>query len=140
MDNQIKHLEMVQHIIDRMAGNSFMLKGWTVALMTGIFVLADKDSNELFFLCAYIPIFVFWGLDAYYLRQERLYRKLYDHVRSLKPQKIDFSMNTAVPKLHGKKTRYSSCLFSVTELGFYLPLAVLYSILAITAFAGWLSE
>ena len=45
MENKIKHLEMLQNTITRMSGNSFLLKGWTVTLMTGIFVLSDKDSN-----------------------------------------------------------------------------------------------
>ena len=37
MDNKIKHLELIQGIINRMAGNSFMLKGWAVTLVAGIF-------------------------------------------------------------------------------------------------------
>ena len=126
MENKIKHLEMLQNTITRMSGNSFLLKGWTVTLMTGIFVLSDKDSNRLFFLGAYIPLFVFWGMDAFYLHQERLFRKLYDYVRVRKPQQVDFS----------KKNRYLDCLFSITELGFYLPLLLLYSVLAVFSLKG----
>ena len=32
-DNKIKHLEMVQDVIKRMASNSFILKGWAVTLV-----------------------------------------------------------------------------------------------------------
>ena len=37
---------------------------------------------------------MFWVLDAYYLRQERLFRKLYDNVRVQPDPAIDYSMNT----------------------------------------------
>lgn len=73
MDNKIKHMEMIQCIINRMSGNSFMLKGWAVTLITGIFALSSKDAEKMYFLIAYVPIIVFWGLDTYYLLQERLY-------------------------------------------------------------------
>lgn len=49
MENRIKHLELIQVIITRMAGNSFMLKGWAVTLVSGIFVLASKDTDKLYF-------------------------------------------------------------------------------------------
>ena len=71
MENRIKHLELIQGIITRMAGNSFMLKGWAVTLVSGIFVLASKDTDKLYFLVAYLPVLIFWGLDSYYLLQER---------------------------------------------------------------------
>lgn len=77
MENKLKHLEMIQGIINRMASNSFALKGWSVTLVAGIFALSSKDANEIYFLIAYIPIIVFWFLDAYYLLQERLFRSLY---------------------------------------------------------------
>ena len=69
MDNKHKHLELVQGVINRMANNSFMLKGWAVTLVAGIFALAGKDTDKLYFLVTYVPVLVFWGLDAYYLLQ-----------------------------------------------------------------------
>ena len=75
MDKKLKHLELVQGVINRMANNSFMLKGWAVTLVAGIFALAGKDTDKLYFLAAYVPVLVFWGLDAYYLLQERLFDK-----------------------------------------------------------------
>ena len=95
MDRKMKHLEMLQAIIQRMAGNSFMLKGWNVVLVSAIFALAvDAQKSRLVFL-AYLPAFVFWLLDGYFLHQERLFRKLYDKVREMSEDAIDFSMNTA---------------------------------------------
>ena len=125
MDTKIKHLEMIQGVINRMASNSFMLKGWAVTLVAGIFALSAKDTNKLYFIITYVPILVFWGLDAYYLRQERLFRKLYNKVRKQNENEIDFSMNTNLPEFKCKQTTYVDSLFSTTEVWFYPPLALL---------------
>lgn len=129
MENRIKHLEMIQSIISRMASNSFALKGWSVTLVAGIFALSSKEADKMYFLVAYVPILVFWGLDAYYLRQERLYRALYNAVCHSSEKEISFSMNTS--NVQNEKTVFCSCLFSVTELWFYLPLALLSAVIII---------
>lgn len=125
MENKHTHLEFIQGIINRMAGNSFMLKGWAVTLVSGIFVLAGKDTDKRYFLVAYIPIIVFWGLDTYYLLQERLYRSLYDKVRQTEEDKIDFSLKATKKEFSSEKNNYFRCLFSLTELWFYFPLAII---------------
>ena len=94
MDSKIAHLEMVQAVITRMAGNSFLIKGWSITLVAALFALAAANTNELFIYLAYFPTFMFWALDAYFLRQERLFRKLYDHVRTIDDRPVDFSMKT----------------------------------------------
>lgn len=124
MENKRKHLELIQNIITRMASNSFMLKGWAVTLVAAIFALSNKDADKLYFLVAYIPIIVFWGLDAYYLLQERLYRSLYDKIRSTNEQDIDFSLQASLNDFGSDKNCFSSCFFSKTELFFYFPLAL----------------
>lgn len=125
MEKKMKHLEMIQGVINRMASNSFLLKGWAVTLVAGIFALSSKDADKLYFLIAYIPILVFWGLDACYLLQERLYRKLYDKICLLQEQSVDFYMDASVPESSNEKYSFWNCVFSKTELGFYLPLAIL---------------
>lgn len=95
IENKIRHLEMIQGVINRMASNSFMLKGWSVILVSALFALSASDSRIQFILLAWFPALVFWGLDAYYLRQERLFRRLYDVVRKLNESEIDFSMDTS---------------------------------------------
>lgn len=59
VESKIKHLEMIQNVISRMARNSFALKGWAVTLIAGIFALAGKDTDKFYFLVAYIPIIIF---------------------------------------------------------------------------------
>ncbi|MBW2063205.1 MAG: hypothetical protein JRI95_16805 [Deltaproteobacteria bacterium] len=95
MEKKLKHLEMLQAVISRMARNSFLLKGWNVVLVSAIFALASTESKSALVFLAYLPATVFWLLDGYFLRQERLFRKLYDKVRSMGEDEIDFSMNTS---------------------------------------------
>jgi len=65
-----------------------------------------------------IAIYMFWGLDSYYLRQERLFISLYDHVRLNKIEKEEyFSMK--VDKFKKKVDSWIRTMFSKTELGFY---------------------
>ncbi len=124
MEDKYKHLEFIQNIITRMSSNSFALKGWAVTLIAGIFALASKDADKLYFLVAYIPILIFWGLDSYYLLQERLFRSLYNKIRKLKNEEIDFDMNTSLDEFKSDKNTWASCLISKTELWFYFPLAI----------------
>ncbi len=93
MENKTKHLELIQGVVNRLSTNSFLLKGWSVVLVSALFALSVPNSNVSFVFLAYLPAAVFWGLDAYFLWQERLYRALYDHVRKLDPGSIDFSMD-----------------------------------------------
>lgn len=127
MDKKIKHLEMIQEIIKRMASNSFLLKGWSITLVAAIFALAAKDSNQKFFLITYIPLIIFWILDTYYLQQERKYRNLYDKVRNLEEEEIDFSMKIT-DDLLSDKTSYTNCFLSISECIFYLPTVILVGI------------
>jgi hypothetical protein len=94
MEKKLKHLEMLQAIISRMARNSFLLKGWNVVLVSAIFALASTESKASLVFLAYLPAAIFWLLDGYFLHQERLFRKLYDKVREMDEDDIDFSMNT----------------------------------------------
>ena len=81
MDDKINHLNIIQSIVARMANNSFLLKGWAVTLASALFALSAKDSNPSFAFVAVVPVTILWMLDAYYLKQERVYRRLYDSVR-----------------------------------------------------------
>lgn len=92
MDRKLKHLDFIQGVINRLSTNSFLLKGWSVVLVSALFALAASNSKIEFIFLAYIPAVAFWALDGYFLAMERSYRNLYDHVRTLEPDEIDFVM------------------------------------------------
>ena len=116
-EDKRKHLDFIQLTITRMAANSFLLKAWGVTLVAALFTLAEKDTNKKYWMVAYVPAIAFWILDGYYLRQEKLYRELYNHVRKTLPEKIDFSLNA---KPYSKRVdSWFMCMFSWTLLIFY---------------------
>lgn len=94
MDNKQKHLEFTQGVINRMVQNSFLIKGWSITLVSALFALAAKDSNQKFIVIAFFPTIIFWLLDSYYLYQEQVFRDLYDDIRQKKEEDIDFSLDT----------------------------------------------
>ena len=67
MEQKLKHLEMIQGVINRLSTNSFLLKGWSVVLVAALFALAAPESRAAFVYLAYISAFVLWGLDGYFL-------------------------------------------------------------------------
>jgi len=113
------HLEMIQGVINRLSQNSFLLKGWTVVLVSALLALAARDSSPAFVYLAYLPCVAFWCLDAYYLWQERRFRVLYDFVRLLPEEDVDFSMDAEQADV--STTTWSSAFTSKTELAFYGP-------------------
>ena len=94
MESKLKHLEMIQGVINRMARNSFFLKGWTIVIVSALFALVTNNASVWLVCLAYFPTLAFWILDGYYLRQEKMYRKLYDRGRIKNEADIDFSMDT----------------------------------------------
>ena len=48
MEKKIKHLEMIERVIERMARNSFQLKAWAMALVALVGALAAKDADKRF--------------------------------------------------------------------------------------------
>lgn len=122
MENKRKHLEFIQKVIDRMAKNSFFLWGWTITLVVALFAFSVKDTN----LIVYFPVIIFWILDGYFLSQERLFRALYDHVRKIDEEKIDFSMDTGRFKAD-KRNGWLRSMFSRTLLFFYSSVVVIMS-------------
>ena len=126
--NKHKHLDFIQAAINRMAGNLFLLKGWSITLIAALFALAAKDSNKLYIVIAYFPLFIFWALDGYFLSQERKFRALYDYVRTLNESQIDFSMDTR-PFSNGIRTTWVGSVTSRTLVIYYAGLAVVMLIL-----------
>lgn len=135
-EDATKHLEFIQNVITRMASNSFLLKGWTVTLVAALFALAAQNTNPGFVVLAFFPAIAFWILDAFYLRQERLFRKLYDDIRAKNEDIIQsegpFSMNTEPFK--DKVESWRDIMFSPTLRIFYVMIILTIVVLAITFF------
>ncbi|WP_412476567.1 hypothetical protein [Flavobacterium sp. TBRC 19031] len=86
MEKEILHkeIDLIQNVINRMANNSFLLKGWMISIIVAVLALT-KDTlvtNDLtyFSLVLLLPLFSFWYLDAFFLHKEKCYRQLYKWV------------------------------------------------------------
>ena len=119
MEKTLKHLELIQNVINRLANSSFFLKGWTVIFVAAVLGFATKDSKPMYVWLAAIPTLSFWALDGFYLNQERLFRRLYDTVRGTDEDEIDFSMNTIPFK---QKWDWFRAIFSRTLVFFYVTI------------------
>ena len=94
-DDKRKHLEFLQGVINRMASNSFLFKGWSITIIAGISAFAAKDSNPALMTIPIVSTLLFWAVDAYYLMLERAFRNHYKIVAKQDPSKIDFNMKPA---------------------------------------------
>jgi len=95
-ESHIRHLEMIQAVVSRLANNSFLIKGWSVTLTTALFGFAVSSDQWLLSLVGVVVSFMLWMLDAYYLQKEKAYRKLYDEIRLESASKSLFTMDYSI--------------------------------------------
>ena len=139
-----KELDLIQEVIKRMASNAFQVKTW---MITGLSAVAALKGELLFqpsvansynwaglglTISMIVIIIGFWYLDAFFLRTEKLYRKLYQWVVNHRKETSDYlyDLNT-FKRTVGEKTRdlnaetgsITSVMFSQTVLIFFaIPL------------------
>ncbi|SCF03276.1 hypothetical protein [Micromonospora mirobrigensis] len=121
-EQRIKHLEFIQAIVNRLGTNSFLIKGWAITVTAAIFAFEAKDPNWRMALTTFLPVVAFWLLDSYFLRQERLFRRLYDDVRRKDSSTEPFSMDV---RPYQRAVRLSAVVRSRTMVIFYGVLFVL---------------
>ena len=77
-----KEMDLIQACITRMADNSFRLKELYISLIAvAVTVMVSKECDWLVIgiFLLFVTI-VFWGLDAFFLKMETLYRWKYEWV------------------------------------------------------------
>ena len=127
----MKEVDIIQDIIKRMAFNSFMTKGWAITLVV-VSLLLKGVKYQIWI--AFIPLLVFWFLDAYFLWQERMYRKLYEWVinNRLKTEEYLFDLN--VYRFKDQVESRFRIMFSITLGWFYGSIAILIVIYLVLLF------
>jgi len=134
----LKEIEIIQDIIKRMAFNSFMIKGWTITLVVVSLLLKGTEKYKIWI--SFIPLLIFWFLDAYFLWQERMYRKLYDWVinNRLKTEEHLFDMNAY--RFKDEVQSKFRIMFSITLGWFYCSIPILiiiYALVLLTTKGGY---
>ncbi|ACL64475.1 hypothetical protein A2cp1_1130 [Anaeromyxobacter dehalogenans 2CP-1] len=93
-ENLSAHLQMIQGVIGRMGQNAFNAKTWAITVMAAVFALGSTfTSSRTDAAIVALALLLFWTMDAYFLRQEHLFRDLYDAV--VRGEAPMFSMDTS---------------------------------------------
>ncbi len=118
-----KEIDLIQGVINRMASNSFLLKGWLVSLIAVILALT-KDTIvatqlSYFSFILLLPVVVFWYLDAFFLHKERCYIQLYEWVINNRQTTLENSYSLNYKQYENNVDSIFKIMFSTTLRLFY---------------------
>jgi hypothetical protein len=131
----VRHLEITQGVVNRLASNSFSIKGWSMAILAAAILFIARSNNvysEYLILTFLIPIFGFWLLDGYFLWQERLFRGVYDDVRQ--QENTDFKMN--IPAQLNKINNKWRDSFCSSTLGIFYGIEIIFIVVVFFILKG----
>lgn len=150
-NNEVLHkeIDLVQSCINRMAQNSFLIKGWLITLLTVVIALLPETINlKILCIVGFITILCFWYLDGFFLKMEKLYRWKYDWIISnrqtssenlydLNPYNKKMWINHAGVKVK-EEPAVIRVMFTKTLTPMYLPLLLVVIFLFINSFTNWI--
>lgn len=114
---KVEYLQMIQEPICRMSTISAIFKGFSATIVGGTASISYKDISVYVLVLSFVPVILFFVLDVYYLQLEKLYRFLYDEVRTGK-HPVDYSMELPKDK-RATKTCFWQCARSKSIWIFY---------------------
>lgn len=127
VDEMHKEIDLLQSCIDRMAKNSFMIKGWFVSIYAVILALLP-EKVDVMLLCVVLIVvnILFWYLDGVYLRDEKIFRRIYQWVVEARKQNDRELMYQLELNLYKNKI---GTMDSVGKIMFSKSLFIFYAIL-----------
>ena len=140
-----KEIDLIQGCINRMAHNSFIIKGWLISLIAVILTLLPEkfDIKALCFVGLLITI-CFWYLDGFFLKTEKLYRWKYEWViiKRAETDKWSYDLNPYNRNMwllnkdgsEKKIPKVIKVMFSKTLLAIYLPVIVVILIVFVNTY------
>lgn len=139
-----KEIDLIQSCINRMAQNSFVVKGWTITLVAVVLaLLPEKVDMWMLSIIGILATLCFWYLDAFFLKMERLYRWKYEWVieKRANSDKFYYDLNPYNEKMwlsDGKNPRKEPCvleiMFTRTLIPIYIPLVFISLLFLIKSF------
>lgn len=128
-DLRVKHLEMLQAVIHRLANQGSGVKNFCITSVAAIIGVAFAQRLQGLVIAAIVVVVVFACLDARYLQTERRFRRLFDVVRKESGDSLpSFSLELSL----APHQSYWRALFSWSVFPLYVTLMSL----AVTAFIG----
>ncbi len=125
--NLHKEIDLIQGCINRMAHNSFLVKGWAISLLSIVLVLTSENSNSIFIsFFMFLSVLCFWYLDGFFLYTGKMYRKMYKWVITNRPLGNKDLMYDLTPQRFKSEKKFPilCVMFSKTLLPFYLLLVL----------------
>ena len=116
-----KEIDLIQNCINRMAQNSFLIKGWTLTIVAVVLAISGKLTDSIY-LCMVIliPLLAFWYLDAFFLQTEKMYRKMYEWVlEARKKEDFNYLYDLNPNRFKDKVDSRCKIMWSVTLRVFY---------------------
>ena len=132
-DACIKHMDMVQAVVARLAGNGFIVKGWAITVAGAFQGFSITGQDKWLAIVGVVPTLLFWVLDASFLRSERAFRALFERVRTGKSDA--FFMNATSPELVKTLPKSEQVSLSWRRTMFRVSLVAFYAALIVSAVA-----
>lgn len=144
-----KEIDLIQGCINRMAQNSFIIKGWLISLIAVVLTLLPENF-EIKWLCVVglLITICFWYLDGYFLKVERLFRWKYEWVivRRLDTDKWYYDLNPYNKEMwlinsdgtEKKIPKTMEVMFSKTLLPIYIPNIIVIIFLLINSYMNFI--
>ena len=123
-----EEIKIIQDIIKRMAANSLQVKTWAISLVVITLIVRGNNTHPSI---AYIPLISFWILDAYYLKQERIFRKIYKWIIEYRLKHDDRLFEIPTDKFKYHVPSIFNTMFSISILPFYGSIFLLLTVFVI---------
>lgn len=118
-DDQRKHLDFIQAIIARLFSSSSTAKSWGFTVSMAAFGISATRTIPFVAMLGLIAIAFFGLLDSNYLREERLFRELYNDARRGHIEVYSMNKDTYADQCPRHKV-----ILSWSVAGFYGPLSL----------------
>jgi hypothetical protein len=118
---RIKHLEMLQALITRMAGYGAAFKSYCITVTTAVIGFAFTLHRPAVAALAILPVVAFGVADAQYLRVERRFRDVFNLVRK---ENWDAMPSFDINLQSAPAQSFLSAATSWSIIWFYTPLAI----------------
>jgi hypothetical protein len=129
---RIKHLELIQTVVERLVTLEFFVKGWALTVVGVALGFAVKKERPGLVLASLGSTLLFGAYEWYLLRTERQFRALFDHVAGLDDRLGPFFMRATkdefkenLTEREKEETAPGTVLFLRSIFWFYLALVVL---------------
>ena len=118
MEKKLAHLKILVDLLDMVNRSDVYAKRWAVSFSAIFIALGTQQPGIRVSYLAVLPLLLLWFIDAQNYRREFLLRTLYDRVRSLPEEDIDFTINVeTLPEARQGTLGWMFCSSALTFYG-----------------------